>query len=188
MFGIKKGDYGYIKKRKLEQLLLAVLMGAIGFAIYGIGYVVNGYSRNNICLVLGILMVLPAAKFLTTFILLIPYKTPKKEDYEDIKKLVDKSAVLWSDLVITSTEKVMNLDFLYIGNRCVYGMTSQKKTGAAEINAYLTKGVRNWSNGYNVKIVDSKESFHKLLKGITPKEIDLKEEENVKDYLHSLIV
>lgn len=184
----EKGEYGYIKKRKRGQLLLAFLMALIGMAIYFTGYIVNGFERNNICLVLGILMALPGAKFLVTYILLFPFHSPSIEEFETAAKLAGKEAHLLSDLVITSTERAMNLDFLYVGNGCVYGLKGKMEKDSQFIQNYLSKGVRNWSGDYTVKIADTKESFFKLLRGISKKEKNKEEEERVLAYLYSLIV
>ena len=187
MFQCKKGEYGYIKKRKQQKLGLTILMALIGFSIYGIGFVINGMKQNEICLVLGILMVLPGANFLTTFILLYPYHTPERALYNEIKSTI-KSGTLLSDLVITSTQRAMNLDFIYVGNGCVYGLIGKSKNGVKDVQDYLAKGVRNWGTGYTVKIMDSKESFHKALQTIEEKEINTEEEERVLAYLYSLMV
>ncbi|MFA9465765.1 MAG: hypothetical protein ACERKN_15905 [Velocimicrobium sp.] len=188
MFRCKKGEYGYISKRKYQQLFLAILMGLIGLLIYGLGYILNGYKQNNICLVLGILMVLPGAKFLTTYILLFPYHTPDRVLFDESSMVTQKGGILLSDLVITSTERAMNLDFLYVGNECVYGLIGKTKMKTKDIQDYIAKGVRNWGTGYTVKIVDSKENFQKTILAVKEKEINSDEEERVLAYLYSLIV
>ena len=66
---------------------------------------------------------------------------------------------LYTDLVITSQEKVMNLDFVAVGNRQVLGLVNEKEKELAYIRNYLTKGVQNWGNGYKVKIMDSEKLF-----------------------------
>ena len=188
MFRCNKGEYGYIKKRKQQQLFLAILMGLIGLSIYGIGYMANGFHQSKICLLLGILMVLPGAKFLTTFILLFPFQTSEKIVYEEVFHSMKEKGTLLSDLVITSTEHAMNLDFLYIGNGCVYGLLGKKKTSTKEVQDYLANGVRNWGSAYTVKIMDTKECFKKALQEVKPKEINSDEEERVIAYIYSLIV
>ncbi|MDK2808053.1 MAG: hypothetical protein PWP24_787 [Clostridiales bacterium] len=186
MFRCKKGEYGYIKKKKMQQLTLAILMGVIGLLIYGIGYYLNGFERNNVCLVLGILMVLPGAKFMTTFILLFPYHSFEKSFYNSIT--VDDNALLLSDVVITSTERAMHLDFLYIGNGCVLGLLVNHNKGGKPVQDYLTKGVRNYADDYTVKITESKESFQKSLHNITKKDVEKEIEDKVIAYLYSLMV
>ncbi len=188
MFRCNKGEYGYIKKRKRQKLFMTILMGLIGLSIYGIGFAMNGYKQSNVCLVLAILMVLPGANFLTTFILLFPYHSPDRAFYNEIAGAIKKGGTLLSDLVITSTERAMNLDFIYVGNGCLYGLIGKSKNGTKDAQDYLAKGVRNWGTGYTVKIMDSKESFQKALQAIDKKEINSDEEERVLAYLYSLIV
>lgn len=188
MFRCEKGEYGYLGKRKLQQLFLTILMGLIGLLIYGIGYISNGYHQNDFCLILGILMVLPGAKFLTTFILLAPYHNPDKLLFKEVSALVKKEETLCSGLVITSTKRAMNLDFLYIGNGCVYGLLGKKKEEGREVEEYLTNGIRNWGTGYTVKMFDTSEQFKKALQLRKEKEVSLEEEERVLAYLYSLMV
>ena len=96
--------------------------------------------------------------------------------------------VLYTDLVITSPEKVMNLDFVAIGNGQVVGVTAEKEKELSYIRNYLTKGVQNWGNGYKVKIVDSEKLFISELERVEICEVDEEEEKTVKSYITSLIV
>ena len=45
---------------------------------------------------------------------------------------------LYTDLVITSSEKVMSLDFVVVGNKQVIGITSDKKVDISYIRTKRT--------------------------------------------------
>ena len=95
---------------------------------------------------------------------------------------------LYTDLVITSSEKVMSLDFVVVGNKQVIGITSDKKVDISYIRKYLTDGVANWGDDYKVKIVESEKLFINELDNVKSVDVDEEQEDNVKSYIVSLIV
>ena len=80
----------------------------MSLALVIIGYVVSGRTRESVFTVLGIVSVLPAAKVLVSYIILFPYKTFSKDEYEKIKEF-DTSSVALYDFVMSSPEKIMNI-------------------------------------------------------------------------------
>lgn len=188
MIKYQRGDWGYIKKKKFMMLLLALIMAAVGVGIYLMGYFLNENSNRNLFTILAVLMVLPGAKFLVSFLVLLPYQTPKKEQYDILKKSMPAHSKLFSDMVITSTEKVMNLDFILVSNQYVVGVVGKEKQDIAYIQDYLTKGVRNWSSNSIIKVCTSVDEMLRIVKKIEEKEINKEEEEKVIAYLTSLVV
>jgi len=185
---VQRGDFGYIKARKKRALTGTLCMAAIGIAIFLTGLLLNKMSNRNIFTVLAVLFVLPGAKFLVAYIVTFPYHSVSAERYGRVKKALPEKMVLYTDLVITSQEKVMNLDFVAVGNGQVLGLTAKKEKELSYIRSYLTKGVQNWGNGYKVKIVDSEKLFFSELERVETCEVDEEEEKTVKSYITSLIV
>lgn len=193
---IQRGSYGYIKNCKRKKIItMAVLMIAAAI-IFTIGLFLNKFSKANIFTVVAVLLVLPWAKVLTSYIVMFPYHTPSKEQYEKLKQLETEGLHIYSDLVITSEEKVMNLDFLVIGNQKVYGVLGKENQDLTYINQYLKKGITNQTNGMDVKMVKEFKQFLPLVKGVseackknreTEKE-KAAEEEKAEAYMISLIV
>ncbi len=185
---VKRGDFGYIKAKKKKSLCGTLVMACIGIAIFLIGLFLNKMSNRNIFTVIAVLFVLPGAKSLVAYIVAFPYHSVEKERYEKVKKALPENMVLYTDLVITSSEKVMNLDFAAVGNKQVIGLIGPKEKELSYIRTYLGKGVSNWGEGYKVKIVDSEKLFFSELARVEPCEADADEEEKVKSYLTSLII
>lgn len=188
----EKTEYGYIDYRKKRQLFMTVLMVIIGILIYILGCALNKGENTNVFTVAAILMVLPGAKYLVNFVVLFPFHTPAKEEYEKLKAFEKEGTCLYSDLVITSPEKVMNLDFLLLKEGCVMGVIGKKSQELPYIQKYLSTGVRNWGTNYRVKIYGN---YKELLKGVEEagfkKETAIKDEKeflSVEAYLKSLIV
>ena len=193
---INRGSYGYIKNSKQKKIILMSVLMVLAAAIFTIGLFLNKFSKANLFTVVAILLVLPWAKVLTTYIVLVPYHTPSKEQYDKIKQFETEGLQIYSDLVITSEEKVMNLDFLVIGNQKVYGVAGKENQDLTYINQYLKKGLSNQTNGLDVKIVKEFRQFTTLVKGIsdackknqemTKERAD--QEQKAEDYIISLIV
>lgn len=185
---VQRGEFGYIQVRKKRAMLGVLLMTLIGIAIFLIGLLLNDMSNRNVFTVIAVTMALPGAKFLVRFIITFPYHSVEKERYDKVKGALPEQMELYTDLVITSPEKVMHLDFIAVGNGQVIGLLGGGKQEISYVRKYLTTGVHNWGSDYKVKIVDSEKTFLGELTKVEPCEVDTEEESNVISYIISLIV
>ena len=185
---IERGDFGYIQARKRKALLGTILMAVIGVAIFVTGLLLNKMSNRSVFTIIAVLFVLPGAKFLVAYIVTFPYQSVSRERYDKVKSALTENMTLYTDLVITSSEKVMHLDFIAVGNGQVIGLVGPKKQDIAYIRKYLTGGVQNWGTGYKVKIVDNEKTFLGELSRVEACEVDPKEEKEVKSFVTSLVV
>lgn len=185
---MQRGDFGYIRARKKKALFGTLFMAAIGVAVFLTGLFLNKMSNRNIFTVLAVLFVLPGAKYLVAYIVTFPYCSVEKSRYDKVKKVLPEKMQLYTDLVITSAEKIMHLDFIAVGNGQVIGLLGEGKQELSYVRKYLTDGVHNWGSGYKVKIVDSEKTFFGELSKVEPCEMDEEEESHVKSYIVSLIV
>ena len=177
---IQKGDFGYINNRKKKALTGVILMAAAGLAVFIAGLLLNKMSNRNIFSVIAVLFVLPGAKYLVRFIITFPYNR--------IKGHTDGKMQLYADMLVTSSEKVMLLDFIAVGNKYVIALASSKNQEIQYIKKYLSDGVHNWGDSYKVKVLDNEKIFLREIDNVTPQETDEEEEANVKSYLTSLVV
>lgn len=185
---VKKGDYGYLNNRKKRALIGVFAMIVAALAVFIIGLLLNKMSNRNIFSVIAVLFVLPGAKFLVRFIVTFPYYSMDMPMYERAKKHTDGKMELYSDMLITSSEKIMYLGFIAIGNKCVVALLGNGKQEIAYIRKYLSDGVRNWGEGYKVKVFEDEKSFLKEIDSIKTEDVNEEEEQNVKSYLISLVV
>lgn len=184
----KKGEFGYLNKRKKGTILWVVLLVGIALAIYIAGLLLNKMSNRNIFTIIAILFALPIAKQLVAMIVLFPYHSVGQERYQMVAERLPEKMELMTDLVITSSEHVMHLDFLVLGQNQVLGLLGNGNQQLSEVRSYLKNGVHNWGSGYKVKIVDSEKLFLQELQSVPEAEPDPEEEERVRSYLYSLIV
>lgn len=184
----KKGEFGYLSRRKKRVVFWLVLLIGIAAAIYLSGLLLNKMSNRNVFTVIAVLFALPIAKQLVALIVLFPYHSVTQESYRKATDHLPEGMELMTDLVITSSEHVMHLDFVAIGQNQVIGVLGDGKQQLSEVRTYLSKGVHNWGSDYKVKIVGSEKMFYQELKNVPTVETDQEEEERVRSYLISIIV
>lgn len=185
---IKRGDFGYIRMKKRNSLVKTGIMAVLGIIVFIIGLLLNHMSNQNLFTVIAVLFVLPGAKSLVAFIVLFPYRTTSKELYDRACEKLSEGMVLYSDLVITSSEKVMHLELLAVGNGQVIGLAGKKNQDLSYLRKYLRDGVHNWGTDYKVKVVEGEKNFLAEISNVKPEEVNAEEEEHVKSFLRSLIV
>ncbi len=185
---VGRGELGYIDGRKKRAALGVLAMAAIGVGIFLLGLLLNKMSNRNIFTVIAVLFVLPGARFLVSLIVMLPYHSVSGERYEKVREKLAPGAMLYADLVITSPEKVMHLDFAVVGNGQVLALLGEGKQDLSYVKKYLTEGVRNWGSGYAVKVVESEKAFLADVSAMAQKDVDEEEEAKVRSYLTSLIV
>lgn len=184
---LEKGELHYISIKKREQLINTFIFALIGIGIFLIGYILNDFSRKNIFTILAMLMTLPAARALTNAVLFFPYHDADAKEYKQLSDIIPSDAKFYASLVMTSAEKVMNLDFLIIGGGYIFGCLGKEKQDIHYIQSYLKKGVNTLSHCYEVKVVAEKKQFLEMVKKAPVKEIEKQEQQKVREYLNSLI-
>ena len=185
---MKKCEYGYIKREKKKKILITLLYAVIGVAIFLTGYYLNDQSKSNVFTVVSILLVLPAAKYVVGFIVLVPFHTVAKEDYEKLTEPFAEEDVVFSDYVFTSAEKVMGLSCLVLSTGNAIGLAANGKQDISYINKYLKDGIRKVSPEFKVKIVSDEKEFHRLYEKKIASDITDNQQKAVEDWLRSLAV
>lgn len=189
-----KCEPGYIKKQKVFQSLMLLLYVVIGVGLFLIGYLITG-TRANVFTVLGILMVLPGAKRVIALVLMLPRRSVEQERYDKMKDMVSEQAVLLTDYVFTSPDKVMSFDFVIVQDENVMGILSKKKQDVKYVTEYLQKGVDDTVSGYRVRVFSSDDEFagfyRRMMSAKTEKEqdkADVDKQDAVVKYLKILAV
>lgn len=189
-----KCEPGYIKKQKVFQSLMLLLYVVIGVGLFLIGYLITG-TRANVFTVLGILMVLPGAKRVIALVLMLPRRSVEQDRYDKMKDMVSEQAVLLTDYVFTSPDKVMSFDFVIVQDENVMGILSEKKQDVKYVTEYLQKGVDDTVSGYRVRVFSSDDEFtvfyRRMMSAKTEKEqdkADVDKQEAVVKYLKILAV
>lgn len=185
---VQVGQYGFLKKQKMQYVLRSVLCIVIGLIIYITGYIVNKGNSKNVCSVLALLMSLPLAKEVTELVVIFPFFDVEKSRYDKVSSLCPQSAELMTGLVVTSEKRAMNLDFLveYEGNVVI--LAGRVESQLTYVSEYLTKGIRNWGADYRVKVFGEEKAFLRAIETMKPIGVTKEEQKNVLSYIKSLIV
>ncbi|MBQ3584178.1 MAG: hypothetical protein IJA27_05655 [Lachnospiraceae bacterium] len=131
---IKKGDYGYLQKNKLIQLIISLVLMIMVLVIFYTGYVKYGNNKNTFT-VFAVVSVIPAAKFMVTYIVMMPYKSLSLEKFESINSF--QNVKLLYDLLITSTEKVIHINIAAIRDNSVYLLVENEKYEKNYVEKYI---------------------------------------------------
>ena len=111
---LERGQYGYLKQRKQKALYGTFLMVLIGVAIFVLGLLLNKMEATNLFTVIAVCMVMPAAKYFVSYVVLFPYKPMDAETKERLDSYAKDGDNVLYDVVFTSSEKVMHLDCIYV--------------------------------------------------------------------------
>lgn len=185
-----KCEFGYISSQKKFQALMLLLYIAIGVGLFLAGFLITG-TRANLFTVLGILMALPGAKRVIALVVMMPRQSVEKERYDKMGSVLSGNGVLLTDYVFTSSEKVMNLDFVVIYKKNVIGILGRDGQDIKYMTDYLQKEVEEIVSGYHVRIFSSDEDFYKFYKKMPEsarEEDDKTEQDEVVKHLKILAV
>lgn len=161
-----KGEYGYLNSTKKKNLISTIIMFFIFLVIMLIGYILNDFSNRNIFTVIAVLFILPGTRSLIGFITLIPYKTSDIKLYDEIDKSKLANDILYSDLVVSSPERVMGLSFLVIREDSILGLNNKDQKNGKDIRAYLEALLKARELDYKVKIYHSYDGFLEKVKEV----------------------
>lgn len=177
---------GYIRNQKKVSFLWLFLFAAIGVAIFLTGYLLT-HTRANIFTVAAVLVVLPAAKRIVNLVVMLPRSSVERERYDKMKVAVG-DAVLYTDYVFTSTEKIMHMDFVVIKNGNVLGVTAPSKQDTGYMDKYVSDSIHKLAPEFKVRLFDTDEKLIKYLSDMAETETPPEREKKVAEYLHSLAV
>lgn len=185
----QKGEYGYLGRKKKEAVLHTLLMTAVGIGIFLLGLLLNKMEMTNIFTVFACLFVLPAAKAFVTIVILFPYKQSTEAEYKRLSSYAKENDEVLSDVVFTSSERVMHLDCIYVTGHQIIGYTSRKKDNLKKIEEYLKKEMEIRQMSYKVFVTASeKELADRMRRRGEEKDIDRNQQEEVDKLLKVFIV
>lgn len=179
-----KGNFGYINNYKLKNAIIGFLSIAMVFVIYLTGYFIYG-SNKSLFSILAAVSALPAAKFFIAYILVLPYKSgsldlfnklttygkcgewnnlPEEEPYTpDNYSITNNGVTIISDLILTTYEKIINIDFIVINRGHVYAYGTHPKLDKEFANNYIKKILDNTCNYKAFKFYSSESEFVKAV-------------------------
>lgn len=161
---LERGEYGYLKQRKQKALFGTFCMVLIGVAIFVLGLLLNKMEVTNLFTVIAVCMVMPAAKYFVSYVVLFPYAPMSEETAKRLASYAKDGDTLLYDVVFTSAEKVMHLDCIYVTGSQIIGYTSGKKDKVQIIKDYLKKELKLRCVSYGVFIATEEKQITDRMK------------------------
>lgn len=185
---VERCEYGRIREVKRRNLIGVLCMIAIGVAIFLLGLFLNKFEKRNIFTVAAVLFALPMARYLSTLLVALPYKTPEKALYEKVKEAIPKGSVLFSDYLFSSPERAMGMSFFVLTGNELIGLAAREKEKTDKITEYLSAEMKRRVIPGKVTVYKEQEKFFSALKKIDEATRTEEEMQELIEFLRSLAV
>ena len=175
----EKGTFGYVDYQK--QKLLFKTLGeflAVSFIFCG-GYLICG-TKNNICTVIAIVLVLPAVRSLVRYLMFAKANSPDRKQYE---LLSGKTAgfPLLSDCILTCRSKNIYVRFAVVTDTVIYCYAKDCVLTAGDFESGLSEFIASCGDTINVKLFTDFNLFLKRVTALHPVENKEKKTERIKN-------
>ncbi len=175
----EKGTYGYVDYQK--QKLLFKTLGeflAVSFIFCG-GYLICG-TKNNICTVIAIVLVLPAVRSLVRYLMFVKAASPDKEQYG---LLLGKTAgfPLLSDCITTCRSKNVYVRFAVVTDTMIYCYAKDCVLIAADFESGISEFIASCGDTVGVKLYTEFDLFLKRVAALHSVENKEKKIERIKN-------
>lgn len=164
---IKKGDIGYINKNKVIQLTIALFLLIMVGIIYYTG-IVKYHNTKNIFTVLAAVSAIPTAKFAVAYLVMFPYKSSSPKEYEVLEKYSEVKII--SDLLISSKERIINVEFAGVRDNSVFCYIPDKKYDKVTCEKYIKSFLETECKVSSVKVYKDFKQFEKAVKTLNNNE------------------
>lgn len=181
-----KGTNGYIRKRKIFQIIMLTGIVTISIGLFLCGYFATG-TKKNLLTVFAVLGVLPAAKTLVNLVLFLPYRSLDAESFEALRQAAGETGILYSDLVFTSPSHVMHLDALYTtGTEIAALLTEGKPKAEKEIVDYVSETMKKRGISVHMHIFRKADDMRERVMTLSSKNEPVPEE--LAEFLRVILV
>lgn len=175
---IRKGDAGYIRRRKRNVIIKTCLEFGIVVALLVLGIWQTG-DRLNLLTVVAILGCLPASKALVELIMIAPHHSISEEMTSEILTHAEHLTIAF-DMVFTSEKKIMPVESIVISDNTICGYTSNPKVDTNGTSEHIKKYLSaNKFNKVSVKIFDHYATYLKRVEDMN--RIAAEEKNDVKE-------
>lgn len=169
---IKKGNYGYINRKKKTESLIAIAMLALCVGVYALGFYSTG-SNANLLTYVAILGCLPMAKFAVSAFMFLKAKGCS----ENLKNKIDAADIIptYYDLFYTSYKKNYQISALIYKRQNLIMISEDSTISVEEAENHIKEVIKNAGIHFSctVKIYTDMDKFLERAK-----ELKMLEEDN----------
>lgn len=172
-----KGTYGYVDAQKKTELIWSAIYFALPIGLFLVG-LISTKTRLNLLTVVAIVSVLPAAKKLTTTIMLCRFKTGSQTFYEEAKSAIGSLTAAY-DLPLTTYDKRLYVNAVVVAGHNVIMYSETQKDNQSYFEKFLKDILSSNGHGnYTVKLFADEAQFLNRAKGMAE---NFQEENKKKD-------
>lgn len=164
---IEKGDYGYLKKNKLIQLIVTLVLMSIVCIIFYTGYIKYGNTKN-IFTVFAILSVLPMAKFVVGYLMIVKHSSISIDEYNKIQENIKHKLIY--DLIISSPERTYPVKVVIVQDNSVCLYIPDEKVKKIEAEKYVRSFLEKECKVSAVKVACKLDEFIKIASSLEKNE------------------
>lgn len=162
-----KGTKGYIRKQRRFEAVKTVILFAMAFGIFFIGYFTL-HTKKSLWSVFAVLALLPACRSLVGVIMLARFDSVSDNLYERIKSAAGSVPVLFENILTTSEKTYFVPVICFIsGNLIAYA--DQTTEVNEKIKKHIEQVLKNAGHKASVKIFDDEGDFTARLRELAEK-------------------
>lgn len=163
---VNKGVYGYVDYRKKKQLFLTLAEFLAVSLIFLTGFLVCK-TKYNICTVIAIVLVLPAARAFVAFLMFAGLKTGDKEKYNELAGNTAGFPLL-SDCIMTCGEKNIYVIFAVVTDAVIYCYSRDTSFDGNFFEKYVSEFIQSCKDTVSVRLFTDYEQFKKKVFTLSP--------------------
>ena len=160
-----KGTYGYIRKQTLFEIVKTIVLFAMAFGLFLIGYLTLG-TRKSLWSIFAVLALLPASKSLVGVIMLLRFRSLTADQYERYSEFAGSIPTIYEN-VITTPGKAYYLPVICCMASTVIAYTTAGSLQTGIIKSHIESVLKNGSHKAVVKIFDNESDFIARAKQMT---------------------
>ena len=154
---ISKGDFGYLKHLKIVNLIKVIVSVAVVLIVLVTGIIING-TRNNICTVMAIVLVLPAAKMIVGYVILLPHQSTDKKLYDEVTAAAGPLVTCF-DCVFSNSKSPIGTQAVVINENSVCVFTYEEKADKKLFETSLKEFLKNDKLSANITLYKDEKAF-----------------------------
>ena len=152
-----KGTYGYIRKQLTFEIVKTVIMFAMAFGLFFIGYFTL-HTKKSLWSVLAVLALLPSSRSLVGVIMLARFSSLSPEEFNRYSNVLGNIPKLYEN-ILTTKDTSYFLPVICCASGCV---TAYSPKGAEkDIREHLESVMNAAGHKMNVKVFTDEEAFLK---------------------------
>ncbi len=156
----RKGEQGYLSFMKKFNLLVTIVCFLLAAGLFLIGISIYE-TKANVLTIVGALFVIPAARFMTVWILFLPHKSVTEEEYNKVFKAMKAGNLLYADVLFTSTEKAYAASFVVVTGDKIFAYAEKNVN---KLEEYLKDILKRRAFAIKATCTDDKGKFMNFLK------------------------